>query len=160
MPVTRAVLRAMLRWTRSPAVRRARFSLPSPEASGAVNELLYEIALRHLGRTPAAARLRPRGAEGCRAAVLAAFRHGGAVIRDPSTGFLTLPTCDAAAAAAERGLDLAFEVLRGLPALAEAIAEQGKLAEANASRGDGEVRAPCVTTRGRLHAFGDFTCSS
>ena len=77
--VGRAVLRAMLRWTKTPPVAGGTFTLPSPEPTGTANDLLYTIAVKKLGASPDAARCRPRNADGARAAILAGFRHGDEV---------------------------------------------------------------------------------
>ena len=118
--VARVVYRSMLRWSRGARIRDAAFTLPSLEPSGAVDDLLIRISQEKLGASVETAALRPRGASGFRAAARAAFSHWDGDEME--------------------GLDLAFEVLKTLPPLEEAIAEQTARAAANVDRA--EVTSP------------------
>jgi hypothetical protein len=141
--VLRAAYRHMFRWTATPRVSTARFTLPSLEPSGKVDLLLRRCAEAQ-GADPAAASVRPRNAAGARAAARAAFRRPIAAdvaldaqlaLEAAASGAGALASSGPGSASsrislseggADGRIDLAFAVLRGLPQLGSAIEEQAR----------------------------------
>jgi hypothetical protein len=141
----RTAYRHMMRWTATPRIRKARFTLPSLEPSGKVDLLLRRCAHEAHGTDASTVSVRPRNATGARAAARAAFRRPLEADAALDAQFALEATTNGsteAMASSDLGssyegsrvnsseggvdgrIDLAFAVLRALPKLGNAIEEQ------------------------------------
>jgi len=139
----RTAYRHMIRWTATPCIRNARFTLPSLEPSGKVDLLLRRCAEGH-GVDPSTVTVRPRNATGARAAARAAFRRPieadaaldaqlalesatngtEAMASSSDLGTSNEGSANLSDGGVDGRIDLAFAVLRALPQLGNAIEEQ------------------------------------